>query len=344
MQKLAYFLVLSMIAHFLILHGVPLTWPQPGAEPLPLTARLQPAEMTPPVLPRPRPKHALAPPSEPVGAGPPPRFATPTDIPASQATPGTTANEAHATAAETAAVETPFPAPAASQQEHPEAAAPAVVRRLPRNGEITYVLYLGANRFTVGRTRQTWEIHDDHYRLSSVSETSGLVSLFSRQRLVYESRGKMTARGLQPDYFTTDRMRSGKREESKVDFNWTSMTVAIGNPQRSITLPADAQDIVSFMYQLGLTSLLPGRIELPITNGWKLARYELVIGEEEQLETPMGMLRALPVRQVRHPGEESIDLWLAPEYRLLPVRIRFYDREGNPSGEQLVSELRISSD
>jgi len=118
----------------------------------------------------------------------------------------------------------------------------------------------------------------------------------------------------------------------------------IGNPQRDVALPADAQDLVSFMYQLGLMPLAPGRIELPITNGWNLERYELEIGGEEQLQTPFGTLRAVPVKQVRRPGQESIELWLAAEYRWLPVRIRFFDREGEPSGEQLVSDIRVSAD
>jgi hypothetical protein len=90
--------------------------------------------------------------------------------------------------------------------------------------------------------------------------------------------------------------------------------------------------------------LTPGRIMLPITNGWKFERYELEVGIEEMLQTPFGELRAVPVRQLRRANEESIELWLAPAYRWLPVRIRFFDREGQPSGEQLVSDIRVSEE
>ena len=48
---------------------------------------------------------------------------------------------------------------------------------------------------------------------------------------------------------------------------------------------------------------------------------------------------ALPVRQLRKPGQESIELWLAPERRYLPVRIRFLDRNGEISGEQLAADI-----
>src|SRR5258705_12410828 len=120
------------------------------------------------------------------------------------------------------------------------------------------------------------------------------------------------------------------------------MTASIGNPQQSVALPVDARDIVSFMYQLGLAPLTPGRIELPITNGWKLERYEMDIGIEEMLDTPFGPLRAGQVKQVRRAGQETIELWLAPAYRWLPGRVRFFNREGEPSGEQLVTDIRVS--
>jgi hypothetical protein len=245
---------------------------------------------------------------------------------------------------EPAEAETPPTAPPLEASEPQPKPAPLLARRLPRRGEITYELYLGNNKFNVGRTQQAWELNDDSYRLSSVSETTGLVGRFVRQRLAYESRGKLTANGLRPEHFTTQRVRSGRSEDAAADFDWSAMTAMIGNPQRGVALLADAQDLVSFMYQLGLLPLAPGRIELPITNGWKLERYELEIGGEEQLQTPFGTLRAVPVKQVRRPGQESIELWLAAGYRWLPVRIRFFDREGEPSGEQLVSDIRVSND
>ncbi len=350
--KLSYFVGLSMLVHALIIGGVTVPLPQRAMEPLPLIARLQPAEPPLPVWQRPR--RQRAPTIEPVFPTPAAAVSTPELVPA----PVTATPEFVATPAASAVPEL-VPMPQAMSESARVEASPtvpstveesvsppavAVVARLPRKGEITYTLYHGVNRLTVGRTVQSWEIHDDNYRLLSISETSGLAALFSRQRLAYESRGKLTARGLQPQYFTVQRVRSGKRQEAVADFDWKSMTATIGNPQFSVALPVHAQDIVSFMYQLGLTPLAPGQIELPIINGWKLEHYKLEIGSEEQLLTPFGTLRALPVKQVRRSGQESIELWLAPEYRFLPVRIRFFDRRGEPSGEQLVSDIRVSTD
>jgi hypothetical protein len=330
MRKLACFIALSMLAHLMLIYGVPFELPQRAADPLPLQARLMPAEPPPPLMPRPR--SAPRPAAEPVATAPPTAPA-PVFDPAPQAM------------YEPVEAETPAVAPPAVEDSKPDPKpAPVLARRLPRRGEITYELYLGNDKFNIGRTLQTWELSGDSYRLSSISETTGLVALFVRQRIAYESRGRLTTGGLRPERFTTQRVRSGRSEDAAADLDWSAMTAMIDNPQRKVALPADAQDLVSFMYQLGLMPLAPGRIELPITNGWKLERYELDIGIEEPLQTPFGTLRALPVKQVRRPGQESIELWLAPEYRWLPVRIRFFDREGEPSGEQLVSEIRVSED
>ena len=350
--KLGYFVGLSVLVHALIIFDVMVPLPQRAIAPLPLIARLQPAESPAPVWSRPRAQRAPAPaiePAVPMAAAsaspelvphaasstpefvPAPAASTPQVVAMPQAMPEAAGTEASPTTP--SAVEEPVARPAL-----------VVVRHLPRKGEITYTLYLGVNKFSVGRTLQTWEIHGDSYRLSSVSETTGLAALFSRQRLAYESRGKLTANGLRPESFTTRRVRSGKSEDATADFDWSAMTATIGNPQRSVALSAEAQDIVSFMYQLGLTPLAPGRIELPITTGWKLERYEMEIGIEELLETPLGTLRVVPIKQVRRSDQESIQFWLALEYRLLPVRIRFFDRQGEPSGEQLVSDIRVSID
>jgi hypothetical protein len=83
---------------------------------------------------------------------------------------------------------------------------------------------------------------------------------------------------------------------------------------------------------------------VPITSGSRFEVYEIVVSEEATLETPIGTLNALQVRQVARPGAESMELWLAADYRYLPVRIRHFDREGRYSGEQMVSEIRISEE
>jgi len=328
MRRLVLFIALSLLVHLLVAVNSSWRLPEKSAEPLELTltARLQPAPAPKPRRPPPLPPIVPAPTET---AAPAPIITTPMPQPDAVATAAPAADiSSTGNAAETAAA----PAP------------PELVRALPRQGQIKYILYYGGAGWIVGETLQTWSIDHDHYRFTSRSATGGLVWLFSRQHLDYESEGEITQDGLRPKHFAVERRRSGVTEQATADFDWNAMAVTLDTPPRTVALPAHAQDIVSFMYQLGLTALQPGHLELPVTNGWKLDRYQIEVGTEEDIDTPLGKLKAIPVRQIPQPGKESIELWLATEYRMLPARIRFFDRDGKPAGEQLVSDIRVSDE
>jgi hypothetical protein len=222
----------------------------------------------------------------------------------------------------------------------------APVKMLPRKGRIAYTMYIGDGGFTVGKTVQTWEVHDDGYKLGSVSETSGIVELFRAQRHIYLSEGRFTGHGLQPEKFLMSRTRRGRTEAAQALFDWETGVITLGRVphQRGAALFPQAQDIVSFMYHLALSPPPPGRIRLPVTNGSRFETYDLDVLDEERIETPLGVLRALPVKQVPRPGAESIAVWLAVDYRHLPVLLRFFDREGRQTAEQVVDQIQISDE
>jgi uncharacterized protein DUF3108 len=248
--------------------------------------------------------------------------------------------------AEAADMPSVTPEPALGEAATPsEPTAPAPVRTLPRKGRISYVAYYGEG-FAVGKTVQSWEVHEAHYRLGSVSETTGIVELFRSQRHVYLSEGRFTAKGLQPEKFFMSRTRRGRTEAARATFDWNGGMMKLGRvpDQRDATLAPESQDIVSFMYQLALAPPRRGRMRLPVTNGSRFETYDLDVLDEEHIETPLGVLRALPVKQVARPGSESIEVWLAIDYRHLPVKIRFFDRDGKPVGEQVVDDIQISDE
>jgi hypothetical protein len=220
------------------------------------------------------------------------------------------------------------------------------VQILPRKGRIAYTMYYGDDAFTVGKTVQTWEAEEGGYRLGSVSETTGIVEFFRSQRHVYLSEGRFTDHGLQPEKFFMSRTRRGRTEAAQALFDWEGGVVTLGRvpQQRGAPLFPDTQDIVSFMYHLALAPPAPGRIRLPVTNGSRFETYELDVLDEERIETPIGVLRTLPVKQVPRPGAESIAVWLAIDYRHLPVKLRFFDRDGKQMAEQVVDQIQISDE
>jgi hypothetical protein len=338
--------LISVVLHGLVIALARVPVPERSSVLPPLQARLEPHPPAPKARPAEKPaareklragRPASQPASAPIRTGPSPSVAP---EPESFSTPS------GETAAEPLAAESPSELP--SPTEAPvfastESEAPAPVISLPRKGRITYTIYLGTERFSVGRTIQSWEFNGTEYELASVSETTGIVELFRAQRLVYLSKGRLIAGGLQPESFLVSRTRRGRTEEAFVRFDWNAHTLKLVNPphHREMPLPPAAQDVVSFMYQFALSPPAPGLIRLAVTNGSRFETYELEVLAEERIETPLGVLNTLPIRQVRRPGSESVALWLATDHYHLPVRLRFFDRAGNPSGEQIAERIEI---
>jgi hypothetical protein len=256
-----------------------------------------------------------------------------------------TTDEPETTAAADLATLHSEPVPVASDTVPPsEADVPP--RSLPARGHIAYDLVYGPDHFRVGRTIQVWQTDGARYVLSSRSETIGLLDVIRSQHRTFLSRGSITSEGLRPETFLMSRNRGRGIEEARASFDWPAASVTLQGAarERHETLPARTQDLLSFIYQLALHPPPQGRFRQSLTNGARIETYEIEVLAEEIIETRIGTLRAVPVRQIRKGGAESIELWLAPEYRYMPVRIRFLSREGEPQGEQIVTEIRLSED
>jgi Protein of unknown function (DUF3108) len=333
-------LTLSALAHALTLSGGWLQLSSHAPDAPPLQARLErlPDAV---VTPAPPPPAAETPAARPRTVAAAPRAVVSDTLSPFPVAPPATETTAEATDPPAAAPEPIVIADAAPSTFMPERAA---IKSLPRRGRIAYAIYMGANKFEVARTVQSWESNADTYKLESASGTSGLASVFRSEQRVFRSTGRLTEHGLRPDQFLSTRSRRGQTDESVAQFDWSknSITLGRGEGQRSAALPAGSQDILSFMYQLSLAPPPPGRVQIAITNGTRFENYALDVLSEETLDTPMGKIRALPVKQVRREGGESMEIWLAADYRYLPVRIRFIGRDGTPTGEQVVTEINIS--
>lgn len=345
LRRMGFAAALSAVAHAAAITYGRLDPPQPEPDLPPLAVRI--VSVAPAVAPA-APRAPRAPATR--AAPAPDRLAVAPVLPQPFATREAEREAAAAPAEEVAAPEPPAAAPEPAMVATAPASTPEPEARqlpaFPRKGRITFNLVYGRDQFPVGRTVQQWEVDGTRYQLASRSETSGIVDLFRSQHRTYLSRGTLTEDGLRPETFLVSRDRGRGAEEARAQFDWERGTVVLGPAasQRAQALPRGSQDLASFMYQLALNPPPPGRLRLPVTNGTRLEIYELEVLAEEKIETPLGVLRTLPIRQVRAPGTEGIDLWLATEYRHLPVRIRFYDREGRMAGEQIVSEIRLSEE
>lgn len=321
--RAAFAIGLSLLLHGLVMF-VPLVHLKPAETPLPpLMAKLEPL---PKIVPAPKPAKKAAPP-KPVTPAPvqtlPQEYVTEPLMPAAEEEP-----QIDEPPAEKSLTEAP------SQPRIP----------LPRQAKLTFAVYQGAGGLKLGETVHRLEIENGEYVLSSETQTTGLASIFKTFLMTQSSQGKADTLGLHPQRFSEARKQASGTQDVSAEFDFAGHSIHFSHGGKA-ALPDNAQDFLSFLYQLSQLTLAGREIApVEISNGKKLEHYELEIGAEETIDTPLGKLRALPLRKLHQPGEEGLIVWLALEYRLLPIKLQQLDRAGKVQGEMRISEIRVSEE
>jgi hypothetical protein len=291
----------------------------PEPEPAPLRAEIRPLPEAPPAPPDGAPRAAPAPVAK---AARPPRPAS--------ARPS-------APAAAVAVLSAPEPEPEIAPEmpsTAPVTPAPPAKPVLPATGTIRFVILKESLGFQVGRAEHRWEFGEDgRYRLTGITETSGLVSLFKPIRLETESSGRLVAGGLQPETYRT--LKNGKDAGESADFDWSTAEVRLARDGSVQPIARGTQDILSLNYQLAYLGGLAEGSVIGVVTGRKYERYAVDSLGEEEIETPAGRFRTLHLRAMT---DKTTEVWIALDRQHLPVRIRFTDKKGE-SFEQVATEI-----
>lgn len=338
------------IALSLALHLAVLIGPQVDLRPLPDLQRL---DVT---LVRTAPQIAVSeapPPAPPPAKKKPPR--PPAEPKTARASISDKPVEQPETAPEPAAAESqpaPEPAPAPVAEAAPEAVAdstapdstspaaeelalPAEATPLagsggqawPRAGRIAYLALMGEKQLPMGKATHQWEIADDgSYRISELVEPTAVAAIpwFRPGRKLRESTGRITATGLRPERFTE--REDGRPGEVLAELDRTAGEFRSAGT--TDTLPDNAQDILSLLYQLGYPGAAAAGT-LPVTAGGALRSFELETIGEETVHLPFGQAwRARHIRARYGSAREMTDVWLATDHFGLPVLIRTIDAKG----------------
>lgn len=337
--RIALALILSVLLHSSVMWAPDMRFPHREAVLPPLTARLEPLVVpvvVPELVPRPAPKPRTA--SKPGRVHPHEPTVEPATPSQSAVAPAITLAEQEQTG-----VAEPAPESVPRIEPKPPAAAEPVARHpLPKHAQLDFAVYQGSGAsFMIGEVHHTLDIAEGHYTLKSVTKTTGLASLFKNYLLTQTSRGIAGNKGLQPEVYEEEKTTSGSMQKQDSTFDWMAQTVRFSHGAET-ELPADAQDMLSMLYQLSQFSMHGEIVPLTISNGKKLQKYELEIGRQEEIITPLGKVRALHLRKLRPDGEEGFEIWLGLEYRMLPVKFRHIDRSGAVDGEALIAGIRVA--
>ncbi len=229
-------------------------------------------------------------------------------------------------------------ASAVAKTEEPVASHP-----LPKHAQLKFVVYYGQNNFQLGEITHRLEISEDKYVLNAETKSTGIARVFKSYQLIQTSHGKAGNFGLQPEGYEEEQNVSSGKQKMDVAFNWTRNKLHFSHGGET-ELPPDAQDILSFLYQLSQLPLHNKIVSIAITTGKKLEKYKLEIGAEEEVITPMGKLRALPLRRLHSQNGDGMEVWLGLEYRLLPIKFRQIKRSGGMILEVVISDIRVADE
>ena len=260
----------------------------------------------------------------------------------------------------------------ASVDEHPDAvAAQEVVANAPTDVDAEQALVLPdtteeplkAQPFTTVETDfdvlmnhnlervGTAKIHyakgnDQTYELTWKVSATGIVGLLYPD-LLQNSQGKITEAGLLPSYYL---YKFGAREDKsyQASFNWVDKEIALQSTKGTKTVPiaSDAaaghtQDFLSFMYQFMFTPPLD-EMQMYLTNGRKFSQYDYAFEGEETLELKFANVKTYHIQHAKTDSDEKTELWLAVDYRYVPVKIRKTEKDGTVI-EQIATKLKFET-
>ena len=218
--------------------------------------------------------------------------------------------------------------------------ATATIAATPTAASISYNLF--RNGLHIGVINENFEIKDGAYTATSAATAVGLAVLVQRGPLTYASSGTVTKEGLRPARF------EGRRNNAVTiaEFDWNSdkLTMTHDGLNQTVALPSATQDRLSAMYQF--TYLLQakprgtGTVEMAMTTGRKLDIYRYDITPDVMLETPLKRLATVHLAKQRDQNESHTEVWLAPEFHYLPVKVVIVESDG-VRYEQIATRLDV---
>jgi len=190
--------------------------------------------------------------------------------------------------------------------------------------------------------QESYERNGAKYHIVSESNPAGLLALFIRTKINAESSGSIMPAGLQPDHLAYGRLDDPSKNVGAA-FDWNAQLLHMTFDGRNETVPLvpGTQDRVSVMYQFMF--LDPDQLKLlafPMTNGKKIEHYRYELVGQEQLDTPLGKLTTLHLAKQRERDENGIEVWLAADRHLFPVKVLFLEKDGSKI-EQVITQLEF---
>lgn len=224
-------------------------------------------------------------------------------------------------------VATPQPAPPLEKLAFAEPAAPIPALEPPKfrkdalPAQLT-IRYALTSAFAEGVAEYSWSRDGDRYEIRGAAEATGFFTLFLEGQITQLTRGTVTASGLRPERFT-ERKPAGLEEGLAFDWEGRKLTFQRKDENRTAALEDDTVDWLSLIFQLAHRPPQAGPLQLKVFTQRKLYAFTLRNLGVEELQLPIGTVRALHLRHDGAKESEAVDVWLGLDQHFLPVKLRY---------------------
>ena len=215
--------------------------------------------------------------------------------------------------------------------------------------EAEYSLY-AKNTKAARVVRSLTRVDDNSYEYSSVTKTTGLISLFKKVHIVETSRLMVRDRLLQPVFYSYKRTGDRKKRDVSIEFNWDSKKIKNTINGDFWHMPIEPAVMDKLLYQLAIMyDLQNGQtpVSYTIADGGGIKTYSFEKLGEEIVDTPLGSFNT--VKMLRHkPGSSRRSVfWCAPGLNFLQVKVEHTEKDGSKTVaviKSLQGELHLSAD
>ena len=191
---------------------------------------------------------------------------------------------------------------------------------------------LSYNGIVAAEMTEVLEHDGKHFSLASEGRGKGIGALLYRGTAKRWCRGEIVSTGLRPLEYREQR---GDKPASVARFDWAGKTLTQEHEGKSETtnMVLPLQDRLSFVYNFAFQSaheLKPGKeINITVTDGRGLTRFQYKVAGRETLKTPAGDLDTVRlVKQRENKEDKETEIWFASGHDYLPVRILVVENDG----------------
>jgi outer membrane biosynthesis protein TonB len=207
---------------------------------------------------------------------------------------------------------------------------------LPANITIDYKL---TSAFADGHATYRWARDGDSYHIEAEAQAEGFFALFLEGRIIQEASGTVTSLGLRPEKFS-ERKPGGPPEGLEFDWAGRQVTFDRNGEKKTSELKDNTVDWLSMIFQLAHTPPSAQAFDLQVFTQRRMYRFRLAMLGIEEVETPMGTVRAQHLRHVDPENpKEVVDVWLGVDQHYLPVKLRYPVARNRVVVEQVATRI-----